>query len=299
MTKLTYDGKVAVITGAGGGLGRQHALLLAERGALVVVNDLGGNVEGTGADASAAQKVVDEIRAAGGEAVANHDSVSTPDGGEAIIQTAIDAYGRVDIVINNAGILRDKTFHNMTPDLVDSVIEVHLKGAFNVTRPAWIRMREQKYGRIISTSSAAGIFGNFGQANYGAAKMGLVGFTRVLAAEGAKYNIRANAIAPLALTRMTENLMGALGDKLDPSLVTPIVAWLAHEDCDVSGEIYSVGGGRVARVFIGETQGFFKPGLSLEDVRDNWSQIRNTDGYVIPSGVPEETGLFFNALKDA
>ena len=299
MTKLTYDGKVAVITGAGGGLGRQHALLLAERGALVVVNDLGGNVEGTGADASAAQKVVDEIRAAGGEAVANHDSVSTPDGGEAIIQTANDAYGRVDIVINNAGILRDKTFHNMTPDLVDSVIEVHLKGAFNVTRPAWIRMREQKYGRIISTSSAAGIFGNFGQANYGAAKMGLVGFTRVLAAEGAKYNIRANAIAPLALTRMTENLMGALGDKLDPSLVTPIVAWLAHEDCDVSGEIYSVGGGRVARVFIGETQGFFKPGLSLEDVRDNWSQIRNTDGYVIPSGVPEETGLFFNALKDA
>jgi NAD(P)-dependent dehydrogenase (short-subunit alcohol dehydrogenase family) len=299
MTKMTYDGKVAVITGAGGGLGRQHALLLAERGALVVVNDLGGNVEGAGADASAAQKVVDEIRAAGGDAVANHDSVSTPEGGEAIIQTAVDAYGRVDIVINNAGILRDKTFHNMTPDLVDSVIEVHLKGAFNVTRPAWILMREQKYGRIISTSSAAGIFGNFGQANYGAAKMGLVGFTRVLAAEGAKYNIRANAIAPLALTRMTENLMGALGDKLDPSLVTPIVAWLAHEDCDVSGEIYSVGGGRVARVFIGETQGFFKPGLTLEDVRDNWSQIRNTDGYVIPSGVPEETGLFFNALKDA
>ena len=296
---MTYDGKVAVITGAGGGLGRQHALLLAERGALVVVNDLGGNVEGAGADASAAQKVVDEIRAAGGDAVANHDSVSTPEGGEAIIQTAVDAYGRVDIVINNAGILRDKTFHNMTPDLVDSVIEVHLKGAFNVTRPAWILMREQKYGRIISTSSAAGIFGNFGQANYGAAKMGLVGFTRVLAAEGAKYNIRANAIAPLALTRMTENLMGALGDKLDPSLVTPIVAWLAHEDCDVSGEIYSVGGGRVARVFIGETQGFFKPGLTLEDVRDNWSQIRNTDGYVIPSGVPEETGLFFNALKDA
>ena len=298
MSTLTFDGKVAVITGAGGGLGRQHALLLASRGALVVVNDLGGSVEGTGADASAAQKVVDEIRAAGGEAVANHDSVSTPDGGEAIIGTAIDAYGRVDIVINNAGILRDKTFHNMTPDLVDSVIEVHLKGAFNVTRPAWIRMREQGYGRIVSTSSAAGIFGNFGQANYGAAKMGLVGFTRVLAAEGAKYNIKANAIAPLALTRMTESLMGALGEKLDPALVTPVVAWLAHEDCDVSGEIYSVGGGRVARVFIGETQGFTKKGLTLEDVRDNWSTIRDTDGYVIPSGVPEETGLFFNALKD-
>jgi len=297
MTKLTYDGKVAVITGAGGGLGRQHALLLASRGALVVVNDLGGSIDGAGADASAAQKVVDEIRAAGGEAVANHDSVSTPEGGEGIIQTAIDAYGRVDIVINNAGILRDKTFHNMTPDLVDPVIDVHLKGAFNVTRPAWIRMREQGYGRIISTSSAAGIFGNFGQANYGAAKMGLVGFSRVLAAEGAKYNIKANVIAPLALTRMTENLMGAIGDKLDPALVTPIVAWLSHEDCDVSGEIYSVGGGRVARVFIGETQGYYKPDISLEDIRDNWEQIRNTDGYVIPANLPEETAMFFNALK--
>jgi NAD(P)-dependent dehydrogenase (short-subunit alcohol dehydrogenase family) len=261
------------------------------------VNDLGGAVDGAGADASAAQKVVDEIRAAGGEAVANHDSVSTPEGGEGIIQTAVDAYGRVDIVINNAGILRDKTFHNMTPDLVDPVIDVHLKGAFNVTRPAWIRMREQGYGRIVSTSSAAGIFGNFGQANYGAAKMGLVGFSRVLAAEGAKYNIKANVIAPLALTRMTENLMGAIGDKLDPALVTPIVAWLSHEDCDVTGEIYSVGGGRVARVFIGETQGYYKPGISLEDIRDNWEQIRNTDGYVIPANLPEETAMFFNALK--
>ena len=297
MSQLTYDGKVAVITGAGGGLGRQHALLLASRGALVVVNDLGGSVDGTGANASAAQKVVDEIVAAGGEAVANHDSVSTPEGGEAIIQTAIDAYGRVDIVINNAGILRDKTFHNMTPDLVDSVIEVHLKGAFNVTRPAWIRMREQGYGRIVSTSSAAGIFGNFGQANYGAAKMGLVGFSRVLAAEGAKYNIKANVIAPLALTRMTESLMGALGEKLDPALVTPIVAWLAHEDCDVTGEIYSVGGGRVARVFIGETVGYVNPNLTLEDIRDNWAQIRNTEGYTIPATLPEETALFFNAIK--
>ena len=297
MSQLTYDGKVAVITGAGGGLGRQHALLLAARGALVVVNDLGGSVDGSGANASAAQKVVDEIVAAGGEAVANHDSVSTPEGGEAIIQTAIDAYGRVDIVINNAGILRDKTFHNMTPDLVDPVIDVHLKGAFNVTRPAWIRMREQGYGRIVSTSSAAGIFGNFGQANYGAAKMGLVGFSRVLAAEGAKYNIKANVIAPLALTRMTESLMGALGEKLDPSLVTPIVAWLAHEDCDVTGEIYSVGGGRVARVFIGETVGYVNPNLTLEDIRDNWAQIRNTEGYTIPATLPEETALFFNAIK--
>lgn len=299
MSTLGFDGKVAVITGAGGGLGRQHALLLASRGAFLVINDLGGSVDGSGSDASAAQKVVDEIVAAGGEAVANHDSVSTPEGGEAIIKTAVDAYGRVDIVINNAGILRDKTFHNMTPDLVDAVIDVHLRGAFNVTRPAWILMREQKYGRIISTSSAAGIFGNFGQANYGAAKMGLVGFTRVLAQEGAKHNIKANAIAPLALTRMTEALLGPLGEKLEPGLISPIVAWLSHEDCDVSGEVYSVGGGRVARVFIGETPGYFKRDLTLEDIRDNWEQIRNTDGYSIPNGVPEETKLFWNVLKDA
>lgn len=299
MSTLGFDGKVAVITGAGGGLGRQHALLLASRGAFLVINDLGGSVDGSGSDASAAQKVVDEIVAAGGEAVANHDSVSTPEGGEAIIKTAVDAYGRVDIVINNAGILRDKTFHNMTPDLVDAVIDVHLRGAFNVTRPAWILMREQKYGRIISTSSAAGIFGNFGQANYGAAKMGLVGFTRVLAQEGAKHNIKANAIAPLALTRMTEALLGPLGEKLEPGLISPIVAWLSHEDCDVSGEVYSVGGGRVARVFIGETPGYFKRDLTLEDVRDNWEQIRNTEGYSIPNGVPDETKLFWNVLKDA
>ena len=298
MSQLTYDGKVAVITGAGGGLGRQHALLMAARGALVVVNDLGGTIDGSGADASAAQKVVDEIVAAGGEAVANHDSVSTAEGGEGIIQTAIDAYGRVDIVINNAGILRDKTFHNMTNDLVDPVFDVHLKGAFNVTRPAWIRMREQGYGRVISTSSAAGIFGNFGQANYGAAKMGLVGFTRVLAVEGAKYNIKANAIAPLALTRMTESLFsGAMAEKLQPEKISPIVAYLAHEDCPVSGEVYSVGGGRVARVFIAETEGYHNPNLTMEDVRDNFTQIRNEEGYKVPANIGEETSMFLPYLK--
>ncbi|MEI8323597.1 MAG: SDR family NAD(P)-dependent oxidoreductase, partial [Actinomycetes bacterium] len=173
MAELGYDGKVAIITGAGGGLGRQHALLLAKRGALVVVNDLGGSIDGSGTDASAAQKVVDEIKAAGGEAVADHNSVATPEGGAAIVKTAVDAYGKVDIVINNAGILRDKSFHNMTPDLMNPVFDVHLKGAFHVTQPAYLIMREQGYGRIISTSSAAGIFGNFGQTNYGAAKMGL------------------------------------------------------------------------------------------------------------------------------
>lgn len=297
MADLGYDGKVAIITGAGGGLGRQHALLLAKRGALVVVNDLGGNIDGTGGDASAAQKVVDEIKAAGGEAVADHNSVATPEGGAAIVKTAVDTFGRVDIVINNAGILRDKSFHNMGPELMNPVFDVHLKGAFHVTQPAWVLMREQGYGRIISTSSAAGIFGNFGQTNYGAAKLGLVGFTRVLAVEGAKYNIKANAIAPLALTRMTEDLMGALADKLDPSQVSPIVAWLAHEDCPVSGQVYSVGGGRVANVFFGETQGFTKPGHSLEDIRDNWEEIMSQKDYFVPQNLAEETGAFFNKLK--
>ena len=223
MTDLGFDGKVAIITGAGGGLGRQHALLMAKRGALIVVNDLGGAVDGTGSDKGAAQHVVDEIKAAGGEAVANTDSVATPEGGAAIVQSAVDAFGKVDIVINNAGILRDKAFHNMDADLFDPVFAVHLKGAFNVTQPAWKIMREQGYGRIVSTSSAAGIFGNFGQANYGAAKMGLVGFTNVLAVEGAKFNIKANAIAPLALTRMTEDILGGLGEKLQPELISPLV----------------------------------------------------------------------------
>ena len=296
--ELGFDGKVAIITGAGGGLGRQHALLLASRGALVVVNDLGGALDGSGSDKGAAQKVVDEIVALGGVAVADTNSVSTPEGGAAIVKSAVDAYGRVDIVINNAGILRDKSFHNLTPDLMNPVFDVHLKGAFHVTQPAFVLMREQGYGRIISTSSAAGVFGNFGQANYGAAKMGLVGFMRVLAVEGAKYNIKANSIAPLALTRMTESLFsGAMAEKLQPELISPIVAFLAHEDCPVSGEVYSVGGGRVARVFIGETPGYFNADLTMEDVRNNFEQIRNEDGYIVPANISEETAMFMPYLK--
>jgi NAD(P)-dependent dehydrogenase (short-subunit alcohol dehydrogenase family) len=289
MADLGFDGQVAIITGAGGGLGRSHALELAKRGALIVVNDLGGSVDGTGEDASAAQKVVDEIKAAGGEAVANHDSVATPDGGKAIVQTAIDAFGRVDIVINNAGILRDKSFHNMTPDLVDPVIDVHLRGAFNVTQPAYVHMREQSYGRIVSTASAAGIFGNFGQANYGAAKMGLVGFTRVLAVEGAKNNIKANVIAPVAKSRMTEDLMGDLVDRFGPEYVSPLVAWLVHADVPVTGEVYSVGAGHVARVFTGVTTGYTNTAdLTAEDIRDHFEQIRDEDGYTVPANLNEE-----------
>lgn len=295
--ELGFDGKVALISGAGGGLGRQHALLLASRGALVVVNDLGGAVDGSGSDAGAAQKVANEINALGGDAAADTNSVATPEGGAAMVKAAIDRFGRIDIVINNAGILRDKSFHNMEPSLMNPVFDVHLKGAFHVTQPAFVHMRTQGFGRIVSTSSAAGLFGNFGQTNYGAAKMGLVGFTRVLAVEGAKYNIKANAIAPLALTRMTENLLGGLGEKLGPEFIAPVVAYLAHEDCPVSGEVFSVGGGRVARIFIGETQGYFNATLSMEDVRDNFDTIRNEDGYAVPANIGEETAMFLPFFK--
>jgi NAD(P)-dependent dehydrogenase (short-subunit alcohol dehydrogenase family) len=297
MAELGFDGKVAIITGAGGGLGREHALSLALRGALVVVNDLGGAVDGSGSSAGPAQAVVDEIKAAGGDAAADTNSVATPEGGAAIVQTAIDAFGRIDIVINNAGILRDKAFHNMEPDLLEPVLDVHLKGAFNVTRPAWVHMREQQYGRVISTSSAAGVFGNFGQTNYGAAKMGLVGLTRVLAVEGARYNIKANAIAPLALTRMTEDIMGNLGAKLSPALVAPIVTYLAHESCDATGRIFSVGGGRVAEVFIAEAPGFYKEDLSAEDIADNWAAVTAQEGYTVPANIGEETAVYVKAFR--
>ncbi|MFP5255060.1 MAG: SDR family oxidoreductase [Acidimicrobiia bacterium] len=297
MADLGFDGKVAIITGAGGGLGRSHALDLARRGALVVVNDLGGATDGTGSSETAAQKVVDEIKAAGGEAVASYDSVATPEGGQSIVQQAMDAFGRIDIIINNAGILRDTSFKNMSPEMLNPVLDVHLRGAFYVTQPAWQIMRDQGYGRIVNTSSGAGIFGNFGQTNYGAAKMGLVGFTRVLAVEGAKNNIKANAIAPVAKTRMTEELLGPAADKLAPELVTPVVTYLAHEDCPVSGEVYSVGGGRVARIFIGVTPGHFDAELTAESVRDSFDKIRDESGYEVPANLNEEMMLAFKALS--
>jgi NAD(P)-dependent dehydrogenase (short-subunit alcohol dehydrogenase family) len=294
MAELGYDGRVAIITGAGGGLGREHALLLASRGAQVVVNDLGGSIDGTGGSEGPAHTTAKEIEDLGGVAVADTHSVSTPEGGEAIVQTAIDAFGRVDIVINNAGILRDKTFHNMTADLLEPVIDVHLKGAFYVTRPAWLKMREQNYGRVVNTSSNSGLLGNFGQTNYASAKMGLVGFTRVLAAEGAKYNIKANAIAPVARTRMTEDLLGKMADRLDPALVSPIAAWLCHEDCPVTGEVYSAAGGRIARFFVGLTEGYYNPKLTLEDVRDHFDDIRDETGYIVP---PNPGGEFAQLMK--
>jgi len=264
------------------------------------VNDLGGAVDGSGSSATAAERVVGEILEAGGEAVADSHTVSTVEGGQGIIKTALDAFGRVDIVINNAGILRDKSFKNMSPEFLDPVLDVHLKGAFWVTQAAWELMREQKYGRIVNTSSAAGIFGNFGQTNYGAAKMGIVGFTNVLKQEGQKYNIKANVIAPGAKTRMTEELMGPMGSqfRMDPELVSPIVVYLCHESCKVNGEIYSAAAGRVGRIFIGATKGVFNPdGLTLEYIRDHLEEIRNTEGYIIPGGAMEEMALLMKMKK--
>jgi NAD(P)-dependent dehydrogenase (short-subunit alcohol dehydrogenase family) len=298
MTDLGFDGKVAIITGAGGGLGRQHALMMAARGALIVVNDLGGSVDGSGSDKGAAQLVVDEIKAAGGEAVANTDSVATPDGGESIVQSAVDAFGTVDIVINNAGILRDKSFHNMGPDLVDPVLDVHLRGAFNVTGPAWKIMRSKSYGRIVSTSSAAGIFGNFGQANYGAAKMGLVGLSNVLAVEGKKAGILSNVIAPIAKTRLTEDLLGPAADKLEAEHVTPLTVYLCSEQNEETHQIYSVGGGRYARIFVGLAPGWtHKDGFaSVEDIAQNFATIHEPGDYTIPSSIGDEMRVVMQAL---
>jgi NAD(P)-dependent dehydrogenase (short-subunit alcohol dehydrogenase family) len=296
VSELGYDGKVAIVTGAGNGLGRQHAMLLASRGAQVVVNDLGGSVSGEGSDETAAQAVVKEIEAEGGVAVADGNSVATQAGGAAVVQTAIDAFGHIDIVVNNAGILRDKAFHHLTPELLDPVLDVHLRGAFWVTQPAFVRMREQGYGRIVNTSSAAGIFGNFGQTNYGAAKMGIIGFTRVLAQEGARHNIRVNAIAPMARTRMTEELLGAVADRLDPQLVSPVVAYLCHESCDLTSRIFSVGGGRVAEIFIGVTRGWASNELDVESVRDNLGAICDPDGYVTPAQANDEIALVLELL---
>ncbi|MEM9070679.1 MAG: SDR family oxidoreductase [Myxococcota bacterium] len=275
MGEIRFEDRVAIVTGAGGGLGRSHALLLASRGAKVVVNDLGGSVDGSGASQSAADAVVQEIKDAGGDAVASYDSVSTEEGGAAIVQRALDAFGKVDIVVNNAGILRDTSFHKITKDQWDAVIAVHLTGTMNVSRAAWPTMRAQGYGRIVNTSSVAGHFGNFGQSNYGAAKMGIVGLTKALAVEGAKKNIRVNAIAPIARSRMTEELLPeAVLAKIEPSRVSPVVAFLCGEDCPVTGHILAVGGGYVSRVDLVEGPGtVFSDTFSPEDVGERWGAI--------------------------
>ena len=302
MSDIRFDDRVVIVTGAGGGLGKTYALDFASRGAKVVVNDLGGASDGTGASASMADQVVKEISEAGGTAVSNHDSVSTPEGGEAIVQTAIDNFGRVDVVINNAGILRDKTFAKLSPDELEIVLDVHLKGAFFVSQPAFRSMKENGYGRFVFTASAAGIFGNFGQSNYGAAKMGLVGLSNVLAVEGGKYNIRSNVIAPIARTRLTENLLGPLAENLSPECVTPLTVYLASEANENTHEIYSVGGGRFARIFVGLCPGWMAEGgagtaVTAEDVQANLAQIRDPEGYIIPSSIGDEMGLVAKAFS--
>lgn len=300
MGDIRFDGRVAVITGAGGGLGKTYALEFAKRGAKVVVNDLGGKADGTGKGSNMADQVVDEIKAAGGEAAANYDSVATPEGGEGIIQTAVDSFGKVDIVVNNAGILRDKSFVKLTPDELGLVLDVHLKGAFFVSQPAFKLMKDQRFGRFVFTSSAAGLLGNFGQTNYGAAKMGLVGLMHVLSVEGAKYDIKSNAIAPTARTRMTEELLGPIAEFLDPETVTPLVTYLCSEECEFTHEIYSVGGGRFARMFVGLTPGWVAgkgKSVSAEELRDQIGQIRDTEGYIIPQGIGDEMKAIAAALK--
>lgn len=315
MSELRFDGQVAVITGAGRGLGAEYARLLAARGARVVVNDLGGSVTGDGSTSDAAAATVRQILDDGGEAIADANSVATPEGGGAIIDAAMRQWGRVDIVVNNAGIVSDSPFAAMTPELVEPLIDVHLKGAFFVTRPAWIIMREQGYGRVVNTSSAAGILGAETMSNYGSAKTGLIGFTRVLAAEGDAVGIKVNAIAPIAATRMlersmagddqgrsadeqaaTEATMRPFLDKLDPALVAPVVAYLAHADCPVTGEIFSAGAGQVSRFFIGRTRGVFVPDLSAENVRDHFDEIRDEHDYTVPGGVGDEMIELFGMI---
>ena len=300
MSAVRFDGRVAIITGAGGGLGRCHALELARRGAHVLVNDLGGAVDGSGSSMTAADRVVDEITALGGTAAANHDTVATPQGGLAIVQAAIDAFGRVDVLVNNAGILRDKAFHKMDDAMIAAVIDVHLKGALYVSQPAYRRMREQGYGRIVNTSSASGLFGNFGQANYGAAKAGLAGLTRVLALEGENHGIKVNAIAPIAATRMTEDILGSLSAKVSPETVSPLVAYLAHEDCAVNGHVYSVAGGRVARIFVAETHGVVLTENTAEEISSKMSLIDEMDveRYHLPSSLEDETTIIAKALSE-
>jgi NAD(P)-dependent dehydrogenase (short-subunit alcohol dehydrogenase family) len=280
---IRFDDKVVIVTGAGGGLGRAHALLFAKHGARVVVNDLGGSSHGEGANASAADLVVAEIRAAGGTAVANHDSVT--DGGK-IVQNALDSFGRVDVLVNNAGILRDKSFVKMEDADWDLVYKVHVEGAYKVTHAAWPHLREQNFGRVIFTASTSGIYGNFGQSNYGMAKLGLYGLTRTLALEGRKNNILVNAIAPTGGTRMTEGLIPPqVFEQLKPELISPLVVYLASQDCSETAGLFEVGGGWIGKVRWERSLGVgFDPqvGFAAEDVAAQWQQICDFTNAVHP-----------------
>lgn len=299
MAEIRFDNRVAIVTGAGGGLGRAHALLLAARGAKVVVNDLGGGVDGSGASSRAADAVVAEIKAAGGEAVANYDGVDTAAGAEKIVATAKQAFGKLDIVINNAGILRDVSFMKMTEEDWGKVLQVHLAGSMYVTKAAWPLLREGNYGRVVFTTSAAGLYGNFGQANYSAAKMGIVGLAKTLGQEGGKYNIKSNVIAPIAKSRMTETIMPPdVLAKLLPEYVSPLVAYLASEQCTDTGQVYAVGGGYVSRVAVMESAGVNIKGeqLSIEAVAEQWGAINDMSRAIAPNTAMEAAGQAMKAV---
>lgn len=290
MSEISFENRTVIITGAGRGLGRTYALEIGRRGGNVVVNDLGSADDES---ASAADEVVKEVKALGGNAVAEYSNVATSDGAAAIVKTALDSFDGVDVLINNAGILRDASLVKMSDEQMDSVMAVHLRGSFLLTRAVFPVMKEQGYGRIVFTTSAAGLFGNFGQANYAAAKMGIVGLSNVAGIEGAKANIMSNVLAPGAKTRMTEN-MGDIMDALPPESVAPMAVYLASEQCQTSQHIYSVGGGRYARVFIGVTPGVWAADgniATVEEIAGNIEAINGSDGFIIPQNITEEAAL--------
>jgi NAD(P)-dependent dehydrogenase (short-subunit alcohol dehydrogenase family) len=286
MTELRFDNRVAVITGAGRGLGRTYALLLASRGAKVVVNDNGSSMKGDGVSVGPAEEVVKEIRSAGGEAIASTASVATPEGGSAIIKAALDQYGRIDILIHNAGNVRAASLKEMTQEDFDAVLDVHLRGAFHVVRPAFVHMCKAGYGRVVLTSSIGGLYGNHRIANYGVAKAGMIGLSNVVALEGAAEGVKCNLIVPGAVTRMAEGLDISAYPPMQPELVAPVVGWLAHETCSITGEMLISIAGRVARAFVAESRGVYRGTWSIEQVGEQMEAIRNTDAPFIAAVVP-------------
>ncbi|HEX7944704.1 MAG TPA: SDR family oxidoreductase [Phenylobacterium sp.] len=298
MADIRFDGKVAIVTGAGGGLGRAHALELARRGAKVVVNDLGGSMDGSGAHSEASLKVVEEIKAAGGEAMANGSSVTDDAGVAKMVKDTMDQWGRIDILIANAGILRDKTFAKMEFGDFQVVVDVHLFGTVKPAKAVWEIMRQQNYGRIVVTTSSSGLYGNFGQSNYGAAKLGLIGFMNTLKLEGQKNNVHVNAIAPVAATRMTENLMPPeVLEQLKPEFVTPGVVFLCSDEAP-TGHILTAGAGAFALSRIVETEGvYLGHGATVEAVRDNWAKITDETGAKAYFNGGEQTQKFFRKMQ--
>lgn len=299
MADIRFDGKVAIVTGAGGGLGRQHALELARRGAKVVVNDLGGSVDGSGGSSAAAEAVVAEIKAFGGEAIANGSSVTDDAGVANMVKQAMDVWGRIDILVANAGILRDKTFSKMEMSDFEAVMNVHVMGTVKPAKAVWEIMKAQNYGRIVVTTSSTGLYGNFGQSNYGAAKLALIGFMNTLKLEGQKNNIHVNAISPVAATRMTENLMPAeVLEKLKPEYVTPAVVFLVSEEAP-TGVVLTAGAGAFAQARIYETEGVYlgEGGLSVEEVRDNFGRITDPAGQQAYVNGGEQSGKFFRKMQ--